>query len=349
MKNTLEEKLNLIFAKLTAFSRAKYLKADVEAELRKLQHEILVIVFDEAHALNAHLTIWDAYNHLAQINAERGGIADEILAEFKEQCKIFSNLIRAEISGNKGENHTAHRLSFLHGINRIVRNIQLSNEDGTTELDFVVFTPKAAFILEVKNTKKDVLIDEIGDYYRVGEYTNRDSNMKAKMDFRETLLREALAETMGHRNKDMKVVKLVVFTNKNITLHNKCKELQTCFLGQLPYLIEDYEDADLYTEEDIAAMAEAVSLADNAQEYEFEMDMQRFKEDFATILVTLETAEEKEECVEGPVIVEKVVPEATLQDKQENGNHFWEVLGLISSIAVTIGVGAVISKALVKR
>ena len=112
MKNTLEEKLNMILAKLTAFSRAKYLKADIEAELRKLQHEILIIVFDEEHALNAHLTIWDAYNHLAQINAERGGIADDPLAEFKELCKIFNNLIRAEISGNKGESMTAHRLSF---------------------------------------------------------------------------------------------------------------------------------------------------------------------------------------------------------------------------------------------
>lgn len=349
MKNTVEEKLNMVLAKLTAFSGAKYLKADIEAELRKLQHEILVIVFDENHALNARLTIWDAYNHLAQINAERGGIADELLAEFKEQCKIFSNLIRAEISGNKGENHTAHRLSFLHGINRIVRNIQLSNGDGTTELDFVVFTPKAAFILEVKNTKKDVLIDEIGDYYRVGEYTNRDSNMKAKMDFRETLLREALAETMGHRNKDMKVVKLVVFTNKNITLHNKCKELQTCFLGQLPYLIEDYEGADLYTEEDTAAMAEAVSLADNAQEYEFEMDMQKFKEDFATLLVTLETAEEREECVEEPVTVETEIPVVMPEDKPVKSNKIYEILGWVSGIAVAVGVGALASKALVKR
>ena len=164
MKNTLEEKLNMILAKLTAFSKAKYLKADVEAELRKLQYEILVIVFDEEHALNAHLTIWDAYNHLAQINEERGGIADEPLEEFKEQCKIFNNLIRAEISGNKGENLTAHRLSFLHRTHKILRNIQLGNEAGTTELDFVVFTSKAAFILEVKNTKKDVLVDETGDY-----------------------------------------------------------------------------------------------------------------------------------------------------------------------------------------
>ena len=158
-----------------------------------------------------------------------------------------------------------------------------------------------------------------------------------------------MAETMACRNKDIKVVKLVVFTNNRITLHNKCKELQTCFLAQLPYIIDDFAGEELYTEEEITAMAEALSSANNTQEYEFEMDMQKFKEDFATILVTLETAEEKEECVEEPVMVETVVPKATPQDKQKKGNHFWEVLGLVSSIAVTIGVGAVISKALAKR
>lgn len=349
MNECTKEKIEAEVKRFTGLNSQVLSKAYRESEMKRFQQEMLTRLFDEEHTLNTRLTIWDAYNHLAQINAERGGIADELLAEFKEQCKIFSNLIRAEISGNKGESQTAYRLSFLHGINRIVRNIQLSNEDGTTELDFVVFTPKAALILEVKNTKKDVLIDEIGDYYRVGEYTNRDSNLKSKMDFRETLLREALAETMGHRNKDMKVVKLVVFTNKSITLHNKCKELQTCFLGQLPYLIEDYEGADLYTEEDIVAMAEAVSLADNAQEYEFEMDMQKFKEDFAILLVTLETAEEREECVERPVKAETEIPVITPEKKPAQSNKIYEILGWVSGIVVAVGVGALASKALAKR
>ncbi len=353
MKNTLEEKLNMVLAKLTAFSRAKYLKEDIEAELRKMQREILTIVFDEDHALNAHLTIWDVYNHLAQINAEHGGIADGLLHEFWQQCKNFSNLIRAEISGNKGENMTAHRLSFLHGTHKILRNVQLKNEGGTSELDFVVFTPRATFILEVKNTKKDVLVDETGDYYKVGYYTRHDCNLKSKMDFRETLLREALAETMGQRNKDMKVVKLVVFTNKYIELHNKCNDLQTCFLAQLPYLIDDFAGEDLYTEEDIVAMAEAVSMANNTQEYKFEMDMQKFKKDFATLLVTLEITAESEEYNEENAKVEVDIPVTKAEEKPREqavqDKRFWEIIGWASGITVAIGVGAVISRALTKR
>ena len=213
----------------------------------------------------------------------------------------------------------------------------------------MVFTSKAAFILEVKNTKKDVLVDETGDYYRVGDYTSRDSNLKSKMGFRETLLREALAETMARRNKDMKVVKLVVFTNNRITLHNKCKELQTCFLAQLPYIIEEYAGEDLYTEEDITAMAELLSSANNAQEYEFEMDMQKFKEDFAKLLVTLETAEEREECAEMPVKTETEFPVITPEKKPAQSNRIYGILSWVSGIAVAVGVGALASKALVKR
>ena len=160
MSNTFEEKLNTVLAKLTSFSKTKYIKADIESELRKLQQELLVIVFDEEHAQKAHLTIWDVYNRLERENAERGGIADELLAVFKEECKSFNNLIRAEISGNWGETQTMCRLSYLNTTNKILRNVQLVNEDRTSELDIVVFTKKAAFILEIKNTKKNVLIDE---------------------------------------------------------------------------------------------------------------------------------------------------------------------------------------------
>jgi len=349
MKNTVEEKLNMALAKLTAFSKEKYLKAEVETELRKLQQEILSLVFEEGHALNSRLTVWDVYYHFSQKNAERGVITDEFMKEFEEQCFNFSNLIRAEISGNKGENLTAQRLSFLHGQHKIVRNIELSNEDGTTELDFVVFTTKAAFILEVKNTKKDVLVDETGDYYRVGTYTNRDSNLKAKMDFREVLLRETLKETMENRNKELEVVKLVVFTNNRITLHNKCTDLQTCFLAQLPYLIDDFAGEGLYIEDDITAMAQAVSLANNMQEYEVQMDMQKFKEDFATILVALESAEEKEECVAESVETVTEKPATTPKKQPAKSNRFLEVLGWASGIAVAVGVGAYVSKALAKR
>ncbi len=86
----------------------------------------------------------------------KNGIATELLEVLREDCKMFSNLIRTEISGDWRENKVFNRLSGLKGKHTILRNIELSNEHGRTELDMVVLTEKIQVIVEVKNTKKDI-------------------------------------------------------------------------------------------------------------------------------------------------------------------------------------------------
>ena len=259
MKNNFERMVKEVVEKIGAFTKTKYCKADIEGELRNLQQELLRLVFDEEHILNSNLKIWDAFNQLASENEEKNGIATELLEVLKEDCKMFSNLIRAEISGNWGENQVFHRLTGLKGKHTILRNIELSNGFKKTELDFVVFTEKAQVVIEVKNTKKDVFIDENGDYYRKGEYQNFDCNIKEKMDYREKLLRVMLVDTLATIGKEANVIKLVVFTNNRMEIRNKCEDLKTCFLGELPYLIDDYAGEKLFTEEDIIAMSEVIS------------------------------------------------------------------------------------------
>lgn len=344
-----------VVKKLTSFSNRKYHKAELEAELRKLQHEILVLVFKEEHALNAKLTIWDAFNQLARENEEKGGIANDLLEEFRKGCKVFNNLIRAEISGNWGENQVFNRLCYLKGTNKIIRNLQLERENVTTELDMVVFTKKSIFIIEVKNTKKNVFLDETGGFYRVGEYTNFDCNLKSKMDFREVLLKENLNELLNRSNKELNVVKLVVFTNNRIELHNKCDELWTCFLGQLPYIIDEFTGDEIYTEEDINEMAEGLNNAGISPKYEIEMDMNKFKCDFAELLVTLENEESNEEdkITFAKENFERIQEEfSQLRAAEEELNKKRKVLQrlcLASGAVLTIGLVTLGRKALVKQ
>ena len=192
MKRTYEEKISELVNKIKCFQKTKYCKADIESELRALQRELLSLVFDEEYILNANLKIWDAFNQFASENEEKGGIVTELLEVLREDCYTFNNLIRAEISGNWGENQVLHRLGGLKGRHVILRNIELSDERGRTELDMVVLTEKVQVILEVKNTKKDIFIDEIGAYYRKGEYQSFDCNIKEKMNYREQLLEDVI-------------------------------------------------------------------------------------------------------------------------------------------------------------
>ena len=84
-----------------------------------------------------------------------------------ESSKILCNLIKAEISGNRGEYKAFKTLEYLQSQNKVMRNVELSHGETRTEIDALVITPKCLTIVEVKNTSKNnLLIDEDGNYYR---------------------------------------------------------------------------------------------------------------------------------------------------------------------------------------
>lgn len=349
MKKTYEEKVKELVNKIKSFQKTRYCKADIEAELRALQRELLSLVFDEEHVLNANLKIWDAFNQLVAENEEKGGVATELLEVLREDCKMFNNAIRAEISGNYGENQVFHRLTGLKGKHSILRNIELSDEAGRTELDMIVLTEKAQIIVEVKNTKKDVFIDETGNYYRKGEYQSFDCNIKEKMNYREALLRNVIREKLQEKGKETNIIKLVVFTNYRMEIRNKCEELMTCFLGELPYIIDDYNGECLYSEEEINQMAENISDSAESTEYKYEMDMQKFKEDFARVVVTLENFEEQQEEETVPEQENQFeIPYFLTEEYAEEQKKIKKVVGTVVGLASVFGLGVAFANAVSK-
>lgn len=41
---------------------------------------------------------------------------------------------------------------------------------------------------------------------------------------------------------------IVVFTDNRIEVHNRCKEIRTCFISQLAYFIDDYRETSIFTD-----------------------------------------------------------------------------------------------------
>ena len=74
----------------------------------------------------------------------------------------------------------------------VLRNIEFEFDGKRTEIDAVVFTHKAIFIIEIKNSKKNIFIDEDGGFYRTGYSMHYDCNIADKMSEREAMLRKAL-------------------------------------------------------------------------------------------------------------------------------------------------------------
>ena len=272
-----------------SFSKERYHNTEILPELLALQGELVEILFSDEDVNKSNLRIWDVEKRLEEMNAECNGIVTKELRSFKQECKHVSNLIKAEISGRRGEEKAFESLSAIRGDHVILKNIELFDGTVRSELDAVVITRNGAFIVEVKNSRKNIFIDVEGNYYKTGEYLKWDSNLGDKMRARKELLSAVLsAQGLSY----MPIYKIIVFTNNRIEVQNKCADLKTCFLSQLPYVIDNYHDTMLsFKEMDLAT--EAITAANNESIHTYEFDAERFKHDFANIIATLELAKTK--------------------------------------------------------
>ena len=173
-------------------------------------------------------------------------------------------------------------------LRKILKNIELSYDDITSELDDIVVTKKGIFLVEVKNIRQDILIDEDGNMYRKEKnVVAYDCNIGEKMNYKEQLLKLAVGKYL----KDKNIHSILVFINSNIHVENKYRYIAHSFLGQLPHIINEYEGNKIYTEVDVENIIESIKRAQSNKEYSLEVDIKSFKEDFAELLATLEIGE----------------------------------------------------------
>lgn len=281
------ERANEIVMNMKSFGKEKYHKSELLSEMMLLQNEIVEAAFPNGESTEG-LKIWNVENHLEQINEEKGSIADEELNRFKEESKELINLIKAEISGTKGETKAFRSLQYIKSKNIVLKNVELSDGNRRTELDAIVITPKMITIVEVKNTAKNIFIDENGDYFRTGQYLRWDCNIAERMRLKEDLLKNSL-ENAGI--KGIQIKSIVVFTNNRIEVQNRYSGIITCFVSQLAYIIDGYKDGRLFTDEKMKRIEDAIRNVEIKEAYEFKFNVAQYKADFASLLIALEGGE----------------------------------------------------------
>ena len=280
-----ERRINEIIKSMKSFSKEAYHRTEILPELFQLQKELVKVVFDNEHAKNSDLRIWDVERYLDQTSVSKGNVGYEELIKFKNDSKEICNRIKTEVSGQWGENKTFQRLENMKCSGNVIRNVELTSDGCRTEIDGVVVTARGIFLIEVKNTKKNILIDEVGNYYRTGNYMNMDSNIGYKMRNKVSLLKDALANK-GIVNT--RIESLVVFTNNRIEVNNHFDEIKTCFLGQLPYIIEDFKGNRIYTDEEISLITNIIEEVKCKEVYKFDLDIDEFKKNFAILVSKIE-------------------------------------------------------------
>lgn len=292
MNNQIRNRAEEVMNSLTACEKESYPKSQVLEELLKLQEQMVNVVFNDEHAKNANLRIWDVIKHIQNLNEQKCIVEDSQMDEIIAGCKYIGNRICAEITGIAGEKKAFYCLKNIMCKKYLLQNVELSKDGINTEIDDIVITAKGIYIIEVKNTSKDVKIDSVGNYYRKLS-GNDDSeyqlayNMAEKMTYKEILLKEIMEESGIHTN----IYSLLVFTNSGTEIENNYPHIRHCLLGQLSHLIEDDTTAESLSNEEMQNIFNIISSKRCYENYPFEIDIHEFKSEFADILANLEYGE----------------------------------------------------------
>lgn len=233
MTKTTINRINEITAQITACSKDAYHREELLPELLELQKQLINLVFNDTHAEIGRLRIWDVERHLDQMNVDCGHVADELLAQVLANCKNICNMIKSEFSRNAGERKAFWSIDTIRCKKTVLKNVEFRNGEHRTELDGIVFTEKAIFVIEVKNPSRDIYIDERGNYCRIGTTMTFDKNIGEKMNEKVSLLKDALA---GSGIENFNIENIVVFTNNNIRVDNRYPHINTCFLSDMPHM-----------------------------------------------------------------------------------------------------------------
>ena len=203
------------------------------------------------------------------------------------------------------------------------------------------------YIVEVKNTSKNIFIDEEGNYYRTGEFLKWDCNIAEKMALKEELLRTTLKKVgIAH----VQIRSVVVFTNNHVEVQNKYSQIRTCFVSQLAYIIDGFRMADTISEIEMDTIQVTIEAATNKESYPFDFDVLQYKVDFATLLVTLEFEKAKSEKADA-IVGAVASKEVTKIQKYNISNWFKRAFaskqakyaGSAAVVAVTIASSLIVS------
>ena len=306
---TAEMRMTEILNNMHCCAKDLYRRDEMLPEMNGLEKEMINLTFNQDHADQGGLWIRDVEDHLTKLNEENGGIASEELQQFVTDCIDFTNFRKGIISGYKGEEVTFNKLNELKIENRVLHNVELSDGSVRTELDAIVLTHRGAWIVEIKNTRKNVFIDEHGQYYRTGEYLRWDSDIGQKMRVKTGLL----AKWLHDQEYDIPIKCIVLFSNNRIEVQNKYKQLTTCFLSQLNHLIEGNTADEVLETEEINELAERIDSIVGTDQYPIKTDVAKMKRDYAALMAKLEMANEAVAAAEEAVVedTQPVTPGAT--------------------------------------
>lgn len=290
----MERRKQEILSNLTAFKKVYYEKQEGLQEMLILQNEMTKVMFGEDQ--HFHKGFYNIINEVRDYRFHDKRIRNEVANRFINNCYTLVNKIKCEKSGLQGEKIANYSLDNIKEEHVVLRNLELDDNGKKTEIDFIVITRYGIFILEIKNTRHDVIIDDKGNYYTISSNNVKrfDKNIGIKCNNRKSLLEKVIKESKFANVLEHKdIQQIVVFTNTQINVKNDYKYIKECYLPILPHMIDEFKGKEILSRRDMSNLLIYLKAKESSSEYlPVELDVEQFKNDFADIVVTME----KEKC-----------------------------------------------------
>ena len=150
-----------------------YTNEEILERLKSLEGLLLERVFETSYSES--LRTYDLIDHLRSKAHDLGLEGEDTYTALIRDLEKLSSTIGGLINGKRGELLAAKSLRCLRGNSMLLSNIALPNGDSFEEYDQVLIARSGIYVIEVKNYRNDVVIDDGGILrcglrsYNVGE------------------------------------------------------------------------------------------------------------------------------------------------------------------------------------
>ena len=264
-------------------SEETYSHAELLAAYKMAEQGWLRGVFREDYSTK--LTTYDLLDHLA-CQAEKYGFEDNnAYVSLRKGLRNFSFQYGALINGERGERFARRALSWLKVPHETVENIVLDVDGQTNEYDQIVITPTGVFVIEVKYSTSDTIIDTDG-YLRGHSWKRcKPYNVGERIRNKEHVLWQTLEGVSdGCLTRD-RIHGLLLFSNNSTEVVDNFGKVEVLCCGNVNYYIEEFNDGmPALTASQMAGLKNAIEANGVEATYRAQVDLNQIREDYIEVM-----------------------------------------------------------------
>lgn len=338
----------LYLKKVTAMSQDAYTKSEAVNGYDKLSEQM----FDISNSIGdgRHKYLNYVVNSFTEWNEKYHKIPKNLLSRFTQTSGLISKYQINTKNGFKAELHVKSQLEayVLKNTNyKLLTNIELSYDGLEGEIDDILITDKAIFIIEVKGLSGNAIIN------KNGHLQTKDKKIDYKRNIADQLNNEykLLWFTLKNANifpsaENIKIETIIINEKEECEITNHCKEIKSILhLHEAISYISEYNGESIYDINIINNIYKGISKNKVKLSHKLDIDIVQFKEDFAEIMAIINSVDDMCNTFESTKQIDEYIEIAnnethSTKEKEPKAKIVFEILKKLGWMAV----GAVATK-----